>query len=206
MKFKGLASVALMLALSALACALALAPASSAQRAVVFEGERAGPYETREGRLRIFDEVWEQVRERYFDPTFGGVDWQAGRGGRRPVAGWARGRRARRGGVVRRAAPNARPPARPAHARLSAGRRDGLARAALRLRRRRRARVGRRARRRRRRARLAGRARGPSRGRRTLERRRRDGRRALRAQALRCGGGRLRPRPPSSKRTQLGRA
>lgn len=93
MKSRGLTSYALMLALSALAsCALALAPASSAKRAavVVFEGERTGPYATREGRLRIFDEVWEQVRERYFDPTFGGVDWQGTRGDLRPLAAEAR--------------------------------------------------------------------------------------------------------------------
>src|SRR5215217_2671075 len=94
MKFRGLASVAFMLALSALACTLALAPASGAVRFAheggtrprEAEGERAGPYATREGRLRIFDEVWEQVRERYFDPTFGGVDWQGARGDLRPLA------------------------------------------------------------------------------------------------------------------------
>src|ERR1700754_3019750 len=97
MKFKGLASVAFVLALSALACALALAPASSAQRVAGDSGlsslkveGRAGPYATREERLRIFDEVWEQVRERYFDPTFGGVDWQEARGDLRPLAADAR--------------------------------------------------------------------------------------------------------------------
>jgi hypothetical protein len=62
MKSKGLASTSLTLALFALACALAFAPLTSARRAGV-EGERVGPYATREGRLRIFDEVWEQVRE-----------------------------------------------------------------------------------------------------------------------------------------------
>ena len=89
MKFKGLASIAVMLAL----CALTLAPATGAKRAAVTsarpvadEGERTGPYATREGRLRIFDEVWEQVRERYFDPTFRGVDWQVARTDLRPLA------------------------------------------------------------------------------------------------------------------------
>ncbi|HEV7893939.1 MAG TPA: S41 family peptidase [Pyrinomonadaceae bacterium] len=98
MKFKGLASVVFVLALSALACALALVPASRAERfahesgprSLEVEGGRAGPYATREGRLRIFDEVWEQVRERYFDPTFGGVDWQGARGDLRPFAADAR--------------------------------------------------------------------------------------------------------------------
>jgi carboxyl-terminal processing protease len=76
-----------MLALCALACALALVPATSAtSAAVATEGERARPSATREGRLKIFDEVWEQVRERYFDPTFGGVDWQAARRDLRPLA------------------------------------------------------------------------------------------------------------------------
>jgi carboxyl-terminal processing protease len=45
---------------------------------------------TREGRLRIFDEVWEQVSERYFDPEFHGVDWQEMRRDLRPRAADAR--------------------------------------------------------------------------------------------------------------------
>jgi len=40
----------------------------------------------REGRLRVFDEVWEQVRERYFDPSLRGVDWQELRRSLRPRA------------------------------------------------------------------------------------------------------------------------
>ena len=28
-------------------------------------------------RLAIFDAVWQAVNEKYFDPTFGGKDWQA---------------------------------------------------------------------------------------------------------------------------------
>jgi carboxyl-terminal processing protease len=95
MKYKGLASTALMLALCALACTLA--PATSAERAfvagdvsrLVVEGEHVGPSSTREGRLRIFDEVWEQVRERYFDPSLRGVDWQGARTDLRPLAGEA---------------------------------------------------------------------------------------------------------------------
>lgn len=99
MKFRGLASVALVLAPAALACTLALVPASGAGRVagvgvgtrpLKAEGERAAAYATREGRLRIFDEVWEQVRERYFDPTFGGVDWQEARTDLRPLAADAR--------------------------------------------------------------------------------------------------------------------
>ncbi len=43
-------------------------------------------HEGREGRLRVFDEVWEQVRARYFDPDLGGVDWQEVRRTMRPEA------------------------------------------------------------------------------------------------------------------------
>jgi C-terminal peptidase prc len=84
-----------MLALCALACMLA--PATGAKRALVArgvsglvaEGKHVGLYSTREGRLRIFDEVWEQVRERYFDPSLRGVDWQGARRDLRPLAGEA---------------------------------------------------------------------------------------------------------------------
>src|SRR5215211_2430160 len=71
------------LALCALGCLLLLAPAGAARRA-----EYAS---TPEGRLRIFDEVWEQVRERYFDPSFHGVDWGSLREELRPRAAEARG-------------------------------------------------------------------------------------------------------------------
>ena len=57
------------LATFALACLLALAPASVAPRVVAREAfdadAGAESSATREGRLRIFDEVWEQVRERF---------------------------------------------------------------------------------------------------------------------------------------------
>jgi carboxyl-terminal processing protease len=62
---------------------LLLAPAAGARRA-----EYAS---TPEGRLRIFDDVWEQVSERYFDPSFHGVDWGGLRAELRPRAAEARG-------------------------------------------------------------------------------------------------------------------
>ena len=62
---------------------LLLAPAGDARRA-----EYAS---TPEGRLRIFDEVWGQVSERYFDPSFHGVDWEGLREELRPRAAEARG-------------------------------------------------------------------------------------------------------------------
>jgi carboxyl-terminal processing protease len=60
-------------ALCAAACLLLPAALQLSAHA---DGARAAYAATREGRLRIFDEVWEQVRERYFDPSFQGVDWQ----------------------------------------------------------------------------------------------------------------------------------
>ncbi|HEX6719042.1 MAG TPA: PDZ domain-containing protein, partial [Pyrinomonadaceae bacterium] len=34
---------------------------------------------TVEGRLAVFDDAWETIQERYYDPTFHGIDWQAKR-------------------------------------------------------------------------------------------------------------------------------
>ena len=71
-------------AAAALLCLLAclLAPAAGARR----EGASAAAYATPEARLRVFDDVWEQVRERYFDPGFHGVDWEEARRQFRPRA------------------------------------------------------------------------------------------------------------------------
>jgi len=41
---------------------------------------------TVEGRLAVFDDVWETIQERYYDPTFHGLDWQAKRTTFRPAA------------------------------------------------------------------------------------------------------------------------
>ena len=41
---------------------------------------------TTEGRLAIFDDVWETIQERYYDPSFNGVDWQASRSTFRALA------------------------------------------------------------------------------------------------------------------------
>lgn len=41
---------------------------------------------TVEGRLAVFDDVWETIEDRYYDPTFHGIDWQAKRTAFRPVA------------------------------------------------------------------------------------------------------------------------
>src|SRR5215217_105048 len=44
---------------------------------------------TPEGRLTVFDDVWETIQERYYDPEFHGVDWQAKRNAFRTAAGRA---------------------------------------------------------------------------------------------------------------------
>ena len=41
---------------------------------------------TVEGRLAVFDDVWETIQERYYDQKFRGIDWQAKRTGFRPAA------------------------------------------------------------------------------------------------------------------------
>jgi C-terminal processing protease CtpA/Prc len=41
---------------------------------------------TIEGRLAVFDDVWETILERYYDPRFHGIDWQAQRKLFRPAA------------------------------------------------------------------------------------------------------------------------
>jgi carboxyl-terminal processing protease len=42
-------------------------------------GATAEHTRTREGRLRVFDDVWETVRARYYDPALNGADWRAER-------------------------------------------------------------------------------------------------------------------------------
>jgi C-terminal peptidase prc len=46
---------------------------------------------TREGRLAVFDDVWQTVHDRYYDANFHGVDWLAQRSVFRPQAGDAGG-------------------------------------------------------------------------------------------------------------------
>lgn len=41
---------------------------------------------TVEGRLAVFDDVWETIEDRYYDPKFHGIDWQEKRTTFRPVA------------------------------------------------------------------------------------------------------------------------
>jgi carboxyl-terminal processing protease len=41
---------------------------------------------TVEGRLAVFDDAWETIQERYYDPKFHGIDWQMQRATFRPAA------------------------------------------------------------------------------------------------------------------------
>ncbi|HEX6046678.1 MAG TPA: S41 family peptidase [Pyrinomonadaceae bacterium] len=41
---------------------------------------------TLEGRLIVFDDVWETILERYYDPTLNGINWQEKRASFRPAA------------------------------------------------------------------------------------------------------------------------
>jgi carboxyl-terminal processing protease len=41
---------------------------------------------TPQGRLAVFDDLWETIEDRYYDPRFHGVDWQAKRTSFRPAA------------------------------------------------------------------------------------------------------------------------
>jgi carboxyl-terminal processing protease len=41
-------------------------------------------------RLAVFDDAWETVRDRYYDPAFHGIDWEAERARFRPLASEAR--------------------------------------------------------------------------------------------------------------------
>src|SRR5919202_1639579 len=79
-------------ALCAAAALFALAPFLPSTRLAAHADKPAAEYSsTPEGRLRVFDEVWEQVRQRYFDPSFHGVDWQGLRLELRPRAAEAHG-------------------------------------------------------------------------------------------------------------------
>jgi carboxyl-terminal processing protease len=46
--------------------------------------------ETREGRLAVFDDVWETIRDRYYDGSFNGLDWEMERSRFRPLAAEAK--------------------------------------------------------------------------------------------------------------------
>jgi len=81
----------IVLALCAAVCLFAPAPFSPSRLTARADAPAAEYAATPEGRLRVFDEVWEQVRLRYFDPEMHGVDWQEMRRELRPRAAEAHG-------------------------------------------------------------------------------------------------------------------
>jgi carboxyl-terminal processing protease len=46
---------------------------------IAARGDALVSTETREGRLAVFDDVWETIRDRYYDVSFNGLDWKAER-------------------------------------------------------------------------------------------------------------------------------
>ena len=77
----------LMLALCVLC--LVLGPFWSSQ--ATHDGATPVTTTTVEGRLAVFDDVWETIQQRYYDPKYHGVDWQAKRASFRPIAARAAG-------------------------------------------------------------------------------------------------------------------
>src|SRR5687767_11044201 len=69
-----------------LALALCLLPALSWSSVAAPDDPSLVNTATVEGRLAVFDDVWETIQERYYDPKFHGIDWQAKRNVFRPVA------------------------------------------------------------------------------------------------------------------------
>ena len=59
--------------------ALALQAASTRPVHAAFDDSTPVSTATPEGRLAVFDDVWETIQERYYDAAFNGIDWQASR-------------------------------------------------------------------------------------------------------------------------------
>lgn len=70
--------------LAALVCCLLLAPFK------VTGGASATRDATRSDNLALFDDVWQTIRDRYYDPAFHGLDWEAQREEFRPLVASAR--------------------------------------------------------------------------------------------------------------------
>ena len=75
----------LILSFIVFALAISLSTAPRVSRAA-FDDSTLVSTATLEGRLSVFDDVWETIQDRYYDPRFHGIDWQAKRTAFRPVA------------------------------------------------------------------------------------------------------------------------
>jgi len=77
--------------LSLVAGSLRLSGAAKAStKSDVIDGSSFVSTSTRAGRLSVFDDVWGTIQERYYDPNFRGVNWDAARTFFRPAAAEAR--------------------------------------------------------------------------------------------------------------------
>lgn len=67
-------------------CALFVSQGASAPARAVRDDSSLVSTATVEGRLAVFDDVWETIEDRYYDPNFRGIDWQGKRTTFRPAA------------------------------------------------------------------------------------------------------------------------
>jgi C-terminal peptidase prc len=72
--------------LAALLCALCVAQFATGISRATRDDSTLVSTNTVEGRLAVFDDAWETIEDRYYDPNFHGVDWQAKRTALRPIA------------------------------------------------------------------------------------------------------------------------
>lgn len=66
-------------------------PVSRSASSVASSDSRLASTETREGRLAVFDDLWQTVRDRYYDASFHGINWLGQRTAFRPLAAEAHG-------------------------------------------------------------------------------------------------------------------
>jgi carboxyl-terminal processing protease len=69
-------STSLLSAILVIAFAL---PVFSAGRVFVHDDAAVVSTSTLEGRMAVFDDVWETIQQRYYDPKFNGINWQESR-------------------------------------------------------------------------------------------------------------------------------
>jgi carboxyl-terminal processing protease len=81
---KSFAAPLLLLAVLCLFLSQLALPVSS--RAARYDDSSLVSTATPEGRLAVFDDIWETIQDHYYDPQFNGVDWQAKKAWFRPAA------------------------------------------------------------------------------------------------------------------------
>ncbi len=79
---------------TAVVCLIVLLPLAfpfSSETSRSGDGSRLASADTREGRLAVFDDVWQTIEDRYYDPKFGGIDWRGPSSAFRQAAADAKG-------------------------------------------------------------------------------------------------------------------